>query len=266
MGWLPIHKQNHTYSASRGDLRKQLRQAARGDIEAFKSVSEEYLDFVTEFLIVTGYHEEERIRSYTRQVFQNLWQSIAYFRRVSDFERGLYIFLKQIPVNVAPFQDPLIQKLVLLNSLQRFLVVARDLEQWSSKNLLLATRISKQELNSPLFEAWKILVSFRKTDIDFATNTYMERVVENMEGPFAHADQQKLCKKVKQNPIVSTFKADCLSLRCELIEMRQNARWNPPIKASFFDELVEDIALIKPLKPEFSERIKNQLSFQCVPH
>lgn len=264
MGWLPIRKTNH--SATRGVLRKQLRRAARGNIDAFKSVSDEYLDFVTEFLIVTGYHEEERIRSYTRQVFQNLWQSIAYFRRVSDFERGLYIFLKQIPVNVAPFQDPLIQRLLMLNSLQRFLVVARDLEQWSSKNLILATRISRQELNRPLFEAWKILVSFRKTDIDFGTNTYMERVVENMEGPLDHADQQKFSKKVKENPTVSTFKADCLSLRCELIEMRQNARWDNSLKASFFEELVEDIVSIKPLKPEFSERIKNQLSFQCVPH
>lgn len=266
MGWLTIHKHNHTDSASRGVLRKHLRRAARGDIEAFKSVSDEYLDFLTEFLIVTGYHEEERIRSYTRQIFQNLWQSIAYFRRVSDFERGLFIFLKQIPVNVAPFQDPLIQKLVMLNSLQRFLVVARDLEQWSSKNMILATRISKQEVNQPLFEAWKILVSFRATDIDFATNAYMERVVENMEGPFAQADQRKLCKKVKENPTVSTFKADCLSLRCELIEMRQNARWSQTLKASFFKEIVEDVAQIKPLKPKFSERIKNQLSFQCVPH
>lgn len=266
MGCFPIRKNNHSDSAPRGVLRKQIRRAGRGDIEAFQAVSNEYLDFVTEFLVVTGYHDRDRIRGYTRQVFHNLWQSIAYFRRVSDFERGLFIFLKQIPVNVAPFQDPLIQKLVLLNALQRFLVVARDLEHWNSKNLILATRISKQELNQPLFEAWKILVSFRTQEIDFATNAYMERVVENMEGPFAQADQQKLCRRVKENPIVASFKADCLALRCELIEMRQNARWKAANKDAFFTEMAEDIASITPLKPEFSERFKNQLSFQCVPH
>ena len=264
MGWLSIRKFNNTISASRGDLRRQLHQAAHGNTDAFQAVANHYLDLITEYLVVSGYHEPDRIRSYARDVFHNLWLRIAYTRRVSDFERQLFIFLKQIPVNVAPFQDVLIQKLVMLNSMQRFLVVARDLEIWTSRNLGLATRISKAELSKSLFEAWKILVGFQRDGVDFATCACMEKVVDNMECTLDQLEQQKLCKKVKKNPTVAAFKADCLLLRCELVELRQNSRWDDSLKTEFFAELKEDMALITPLKPELSERLKNQLSFEVV--
>jgi hypothetical protein len=264
MGWLSIRKSNPSFSVSRGDLRKQLHRAAGGNRQAFQAVANQYMDFVTEFLIVTGYHEEDRIRSYTRNIFHNLWLRVAYTRRVSDFERQLFIFLKQIPVNVAPFQDLLTQKLVMLNSLQRFLVVGRDMESWTSKNLSLAARVPKQELTKPLFEAWKILIGFKAKNLDFNTNECMEKVVESMEGEFDPLQQQRLCKKVKENAIASAFKADCLNIRCELVELRQNARWTEEERHTFFEELLEDIALINPAKPDLSERIKNQLSYQSI--
>lgn len=265
MGRLSIRKNNPLLSAFRGNLRKQLHQAARGNPRAFQAVADHYLDFITEFFVVTGYHDEDRIRSCTRNIFHNLWQRIAYTRRVSDFERQLFIFLKQIPVNVAPFQDVLIQKLIMLNSLQRFLVVGRELENWDSKNLILATRIPKHELSTPLFEAWKILIGFKAADLDYATIACMEKVVENMECTLDHAAQHRLCKKVKRNPIVASFKADCLNLRCDLVELRQNSRWETEYKSEFFQELLEDIAQITPLKPDLRELLKNQVSFQPVP-
>ena len=239
-------------------------EPARGNRQAFQVVADHYLNFITEFLVVTGYHEEDRIRSYTREMFHNLWLRIAYTRRVSDFERQLFIFLKQIPVNVAPFQDLLTQKLVMLNSLQRFLVVGRDLENWTSKNLSLATRVPKYELNMLLYDAWKILVGFKSNALDFNTNECMEKVVENMEGIMDHSEQKRLCRKVKGNTTASAFKAACLILRCELVELRQNARWDSSVRARFFNELLEDMAQITPLKPELGERLKNQLSFQCL--
>ena len=266
MGWLSIRTSHLPDSASRGDLRKQIRNAAKGDVRAFQEVSDHYLNFVTEYLVISGYHEEDRIRKYTRNVFHNLWLGIAYMRRVSDIERQLYIYLKQIPINVAPFQDILIQRLTSLNALQRFLVVGRDLESWNSKNLILATRIPKYELRKPIYDAWKALVGFKANDLNFATNACMESVVENMDCPSAQSDQRRLSKKIKENPIASGFKADCLSLRCELVELRQNARWEDTLKAEFFTELLEDIAVIKPLKPVLSERIINQVSFQQLPH
>ena len=265
MGWLSIRKKNSIVSASRSDIRKQLHQAAKGNSRAFQKVADHYLDFITEFLVVSGYHEEDRIRSYTRNIFHNLWLRIAYIRRVSDFERQLFIFLKQLPVNVAPFQDLLTQKLVMLNSLQRFLVVGRDLESWTSKNLSLATRIPKQELSNPLFGAWKILVGFKAADLDFATNACMEKVVEDMEGALDNGERQRLCRKVKANAVASQFKADCLNLRCELVELRQNARWETGYRQNFFSELQEDLGQIEPLKPELHELLKNQVSFQSVP-
>jgi hypothetical protein len=265
MGWLSIRKSNPTVAASRSAIRKQLHKAARGNHQAFTAVTDQYLNFVTEYLVVTGYHDTDRIRSYARGIFHKLWLRIAYTRRVSDFERQLFIFLKQIPANVAPFQDVLIQKLVMLNSYQRFLIVGRDLENWNSKNLSLATRVPKYELNKPLFEAWKILVGFKARDLDYATNACMEKVVENMEGVLDHTERLRLCRKVKENAVASAFKADCLNLRCDLVELRQNARWEPSLKAEFFKEIKEDISLIAPLKPELSERLKNQVSFQPVP-
>jgi hypothetical protein len=264
MGWLSIRTSNPTVAALRGDIRKQLRKAAKGNTLAFKAVANRYLDFITEFLVVSGYHEEDRIHSYSRKVFHNIWLRIAYIRRVSDFERQLFIFLKQIPVNVAPFQDVLTQRLVMLNSLQRFLVVGRDLESWNSKNLGLATRVPKYELSRSLFDAWKMLVGFKSSELDFNTDECMEKVVENMEGALDHAEQKRLSKKVKENATASGFKADCLNLRCELVELRQNARWDHEVRTNFFTELLEDIASIKPLKPELSELLMNQVSFQCV--
>ena len=264
MGWLSIRTSNPTVAALRGDIRKQLRKAAKGNTLAFKAVANQYLDFITEFLVVSGYHEEDRIHSYSRKVFHNIWLRIAYIRRVSDFERQLFIFLKQIPVNVAPFQDVLTQRLVMLNSLQRFLVVGRDLEGWNSKNLGLSTRVSKYELSKPLFDAWKVLVGFKSRELDFNTNECMGKVVLNMEGPLDQGEQQRLCKKVKENAIASSFKADFLNMRCELVELRQNARWNDVEKVNFFTELLEDIATITPLKPELAELLMNQVSFQCV--
>ncbi|MDA0349330.1 MAG: hypothetical protein O3C43_19755 [Verrucomicrobia bacterium] len=266
MGWLSIRTSHLLDSASRGDLRKQIRNAAKGDVQAFQTVSDHYLNFVTEYLVVSGYHEQDRIRKYTRKVFHNLWLGIAYMRRVSDIERQLYIYLKQIPINVAPFQDFLIQRLTSLNALQRFLVVGRDLESWNSKNLTLATRIPKYELKNPIYDAWKVLAAFKANDINFATNACMESVIENMDCPSPQSDQRRLSKKIKENPIASAFKAECLSLRCELVELRQNARWDDGLKSEFFTELTEDIAVIKPLKPVLSERLINQFSFQQVPH
>ena len=264
MGCLSIRKSNSTVSAKRGDLRKQLHQAARGNRQALQAVADHYLNFITEYMVVTGYHEEDRIRSYTREIFHKLWLRIAYTRRVSDFERQLFIFLKQIPLNVAPFQNLLTQKLVMLNSLQRFLIVGRDLENWTSKNLSLATRVPKYELNSPFYDAWKILVGFKSNALDFNTNECMEKVVENMEGALDHSEQKRLCRKVKENATASAFKADCLMMRCELVELRQNARWEKAARAGFFSELIEDITQITPLTPVLSERLKNHLSFQCL--
>ena len=264
MGWLSIHTSKHSSAISRGDLRKQLRKAAKGSQEAFEQVTRHYLDFITEFLVVSGYHEEDQLRRYSREVLHNIWLRSSYIRRVSDFERQLFIFLKQIPVNVAPFQNLLTQRLVMLNSLQRFLVVGRDLESWSTKNLSLATRVAKYELSKPLYDAWKILVGFKTSGLDFNTNECMERVIENMEGTLDHAQQQRLYKKLKENPTASQFKADCLNMRCELVELRQNARWDQDTKDAFIAELLEDISTIKPLKPELGERLKNQVSFQCL--
>lgn len=265
MGWLSIRKSNPAVAASRCGLRNNLRKAGRGRHDAFRVVANHYLDFITEFLVVTGYHEKDRIRRYTREIYHNLWLRIAYIRRVSDFERQLFIFLKQIPVNVAPFQDLLTQKLVMLNAQQRFLVVGRDLENWSPKNLSLATRIPRFELKKPLFEAWKTLSGFKFEEFDFATNHCMEKIVENMEGLLDRSEQKRLCKKVKQNATASSFKADCLNLRCDLVELRQNARWADPYRSDFLKELVEDVSVITPLKPELSDRIKNHVSFQYVP-
>ena len=264
MGRLSIRTSKQTLAASRGQLRKQLRKAAKGDTQAFEGVADHYLNFITEFLVISGYHEEERIQGYCREVLHNIWLRSSYIRRVSDFERQLFIFLKQIPINVAPFQDLLIQRLVMLNSLQRFLVVGRDLESWSSKNLSLATRVPKYELRKPLYDAWKVLVGFRLSNLDFNTNECMEKVVENMEGALDHSQQRRLCKKVKENAKASAFKADCLNLRCELVELRQNARWDHETRSQFMQELLEDIATIEQLQPELSERLKNQVSFQCL--
>jgi hypothetical protein len=265
MGWLSIRTSHLPDSASRGLLRKRIRNAAKGDVRAFQFVVDHYLNFVTEYLMVSGYHEQDRIRRYTRNVFHDLWLGIAYMRRVSDVERQLFIYLKQVPINVAPFQDVLIQHLISLNSLQRFLIIGRDLENWNSKNIVLATRIPKYELSKPLYDAWKALVGFKANDLNFATNACMESVVENLDCSSLHADR-RLSKKIKENPIASAFKADCLTLRCELVELRQNARWEDSVKSEFFAELKEDIAVIKPLKPELSERLINQVSFQRVPH
>ena len=80
-------------------------------------MADQYLNFITEYLVVAGYHEEERIRHYCGEIYHNLWLRIAYLRRVSDFESQLFVLLKTIPVNVAPFQDLLTQKLIMLNSL-----------------------------------------------------------------------------------------------------------------------------------------------------
>lgn len=262
MGRLSLQNLHSHASASRGHLRKSIRRAGRGDRHAFQAVAEIYLDFVTEYLAVTGYHDPDHIRSLTRKIFQNLWSRSAYTRRVSDLERQLFIFLKQIPVNVSPFQDLLTQKLVLLNALQRFLLVGRDLENWTSKHLSLATRLPKQELSQPLYEAWKILVGFKKNNLNFTTNESMQKVVESMEGGLDAYQRKRLCRKVKQNATVSTFKADCLNLRCELVELRQNSRWDAGEKQSFFGELLEDIALITPAKPDLVERIQNQVSYQ----
>lgn len=264
MGWLSIHTSNRSLAASRGTLRKQLHKAAKGNTQAFEAVTNQYLNFITEYLVVSGYHEEDRIRSYTREVLHNIWQRAAYIRRVSDFERQLFIFLKQIPVNVAPFQDVLTQRLVMLNSLQRFLVVGRDLESWTSKNLSLATRVPKYELGRPLFDAWKTLVGFKAAELDFNTNECMEKVVESMEGGLDHTQHRRLCKKVKENPTASGFKADCLNLRCELVELRQNARLDSPEREDFLADLREDVATIEQLKPELGEMLKNQVSFQCI--
>ena len=264
MGWLSIQTSKQSLAASRGTLRKHLRKAAKGDTQAFKVVADHYLNFITEFLVVSGYHEDERIQGYSREVFHNIWLRAAYIRRVSDFERQLFIFLKQIPLNVAPFQDLLTQRLVMLNSLQRFLVVGRDLESWSTKNLTLSTRVPKYELNKPLYDAWKTLVGFRSTELDFNTNECMEKIVENMEGGLDHSQQRRLCKKIKENTTASEFKADCLNLRCELVELRQNARWDQETRGRFIEELIEDIATIEQLTPEFGERLKNQVSFQCI--
>ena len=104
-------------------------------------MADAYLNEVCEFLATSGYHDPDRIRHYAREVFHNLWLRIAYMRRVSDVERQLFIILQEIPVSVGPFKPGLIQQLIQLNAAQRFLIVARDLENWSSKNLSLSTRI-----------------------------------------------------------------------------------------------------------------------------
>ena len=143
-------------------------------------------------------------------------------------------------------------------------LVGRDLESWSTKNLTLSTRVPKYELNKPLYDAWKTLVGFRSTELNFNTNECMEKVVENMERGLDHSQQRRLSKKIKENATASAFKADCLNLRCELVELRQHARWDEETRKRFIKELLEDIATIEQLTPELGERLKNQVAFQCL--
>ncbi len=261
MGFLPFRNTNLSSTHQRNHLRRSLRSAARGKYPSYLSVADHYLNLITEYLQVSGYHDASQIQRYTRDIFHNCWQQISYFTRVSDFERQLFLNLKQIPVNVSPFQSVLTGKLILLNSTQRFLLVARDLENWSSKNLILSTRLDKSEVTEELLHVWTTLVPLKRDGLNFETRTCIEKVVESLEGFNEFSDRQRLSNRIKKNQIASTFKANCLILRCDLVEFRQNARWEKNEAMPFFSGLEDDLSRIIPTRAKWTERLRNQFHF-----
>lgn len=264
MGLQPIPNINISSTYHRKKLRSSLRSASRGNHSTFMFVADHYLNFITEYLQVSGYHDEQQIQRYTRELFLSAWQEISYFTRVSDFERQLFLNLKKIPVSVSPFQSVLTRKLIQLNATQRFLLVARDLEQWSSKNLVLSTRLDKSEVSDELLQVWTNLVPLKLNELNFETRNCIEKVVDCLEGFTENAERQRLCNRVKKNKIASAFKANCLLLRCDIVEFRQNARWTTKQTSSFFADLVEDLSQITPTKPLWFDRLRNQFHFEST--
>jgi len=252
-------------AVSRNQLRAYVRRASKGDILAFQPIVDQYLDLVSEYIRISGYHVESEISALSSRVFENLWLRIGFSRRVSDMERKLFLFLKQIPVKVGPFQDILTQRLLQLSAQQRFILVARDMENWNFKQLSLATRTSKADLHQQLFRIWSVITEFTDRNWSPGTLECLQQVVANMEGNLDPRKQQSLCRRITADPEASQFKTACLLQRVELVEMRQNARWDAPKKASYIRGLIDFLQAIKPLRPQLTDRILNGLSFKHFP-
>jgi len=260
-----VSKNTSTDRVSRNQLRTYIRRASKGEIQAFQPIVDHYFDLVSEFLRISGYHTESEMHTLSSRIFENLWIRIVFSRRVSDVERKLFLFLKQIPVKVGPFQDILTQRLLQLSSQQRFILVARDMENWSFKQLSLATRTKKVDLRQQLFRIWSVITEFTDRNWSPGTLECLQQVVANLEGQLDTRKQSHLCQRLKADPEAGQFKTACLLQRVELVEMRQTARWQDEDKAAYIRQLIDALQAIKPLRPHFLDRLLNGVRFNHFP-
>lgn len=254
-----------SFSPERSHVRALLRKAARGNVYAYVHAASNYTNLISEYLYLAGFTNREQRLFGVEQVLSDCWRYLPYTRRVSDFERFLQVRLERHAANPFPRFPALHQRLARLSHEQRFLLVARVLEEWGPKSLKLALRCSKRELSWELMRLKSALCGLALDSLSDDEQSQIFCVSELLEGEYADRQSRKVERELSGHFQALQFKADWLEYRCELADLRMEMSLSPE-DAIELNERTTQLIRQQPMeKPRFSDSLINQFSFVRLP-
>lgn len=245
-------------------MRKWLRASVRGDVYAFNQLTLPYIDLVLEYLAASGYVDAFRRREVAQQVFEAIWVRLGYAKRVSDFEYLLGRILLQHN-GLETSGNPVVDALAALPPEPRFAVVAREMEDWHPYWIALCLRENRQQTRLNLLQARAALVGIDLDGIAPEGRALMESVSDCLDKDATNQDRTRLALELAKDADVRSFKADWLSLRCDLIDCRQDWRFTEEERAAFQKGLGDQLRFVPVGHPSWSNRLRNALYFSQFP-
>lgn len=252
-------------SKSRSRIRTNLKKAGQGNIVAFNQVCSNYSGFISNYLFLLGYtNSHDRIAEVER-LLVNIWRYLPYTKRVSDFERFLFIQLgEEKPLDNRTFPTPH-ENLLELNHELRFLLVARVFEKWDYKALKLALRTNERKLSAALSNMKCTLVGFQSNLLQTQEKARIVQISELLEGNISSKNSRKIETEIATEYSSLQFKADWLSYRCELAELLESIRITEDDQGNINGKMPDLIRQQPMERPKLTENLSNLLSFDRVP-
>jgi hypothetical protein len=243
-------------------LRKNLRLAVKGDQRAFITLADHYLDLASEYLYLSGAIDSAAMIERACDLYFRVWQCLSYAHRVSDFERLIAVAL-QLEENKAQelVACPLSGKLRELKPLHKLLLVTHEMENWPRHWTGLATRLSRRELEQKILEMRCQLLGFNLAILDQRVSRCLMALSRDFNEGLTLKERADLCSQVEQLPEIKEFPAEWISLRCEIIELRQQIRLNSDQRTVFANTLLDRLADGEMIRPLLRDRVRNIVHF-----
>ncbi len=254
-------------SPIRKELRGYLHSARRGDQKAYSKLCRHYLNLITEYVSCTGYDSNLSQSEAVRDIVIGLWQTLPYTFRLSDFERTLVLSLLRLKSQKSSKTDD--EKIVFLRSIDptsRFILIAHEMENWTHNAISLATRIRKPEIEPIIFNLRSQLLKFHFDSVSISSKNLIRQINKDLNGKLSLRSSRRLCRKTTHDNSAKEFKGRWLTFRCELVELRQQIRFNNIQRERFLQQLVPFLADHHMRKPRLHERLLNQISFIRPPN
>ncbi len=249
----------------RSKIRALLKKGSRGNVYAFTQAVSHYSNFLSEYLFLAGVTDPEERSARIEKLLADCWRYLPYTKRVSDFERFLLVQLERLDFDCRLRLDEPHQTLENLSHEERFLLAARVFEGWSFKSLRLALRCSKRELSVDLMRLKCKLTGFKTHMLKARELFQVLRVSDLLEGQYDDKAARKVEQELASQYHAHQFKADWLSYRCELADLRLQMIGDEDENEALIGRVA---ALLKqqPMEqPSFSDSVINQFSFIRLP-
>lgn len=250
----------------RNHVRSLLRKSGDQNPCAFTQAAACYIEFLSEYFYLLGFSSTEERLEQIRATYLRCWKYAPYIRRVSDFERFLQIQLERLPTSPSlDLPDETYRSINNLDHTQRFLLVARNYQNWPYRALHLATRIKKNEITHALTKMKCVLIGFQTDTLTDSEWELLLQVNDLIEGELKTREIRAIDKAIAKHPALLTFKADWLQFRCALAEMKDQMLVSPEKVIQFKESLTEDLRSIPVTQPKLSDSLINQFSFSRIP-
>ncbi|MCC5789215.1 MAG: hypothetical protein JJT75_06245 [Opitutales bacterium] len=247
-------------SSERRYLRAQIRRAKKGDRQAFLLVVEPYLDFLSEYLSLSGYAgRRQKRQQLIEDILRQTWRTLPFLHRVSDIERVLTQLLFQIEDG----QDPILINdtyLPKLNVPERFALVAQDLEDWGYHWGSMALRKDSSTFGKILCEARCHLVGIYHASKESKTPVNVQRSSEALD-LLSQQTHRRIKHHCSQDSFASQFKARWLEFRGHFIEFRQEVRFESNLKEKILSGLSQQLQTEEMHNPPLIEKLATFLAY-----
>lgn len=252
-------------TAERSQIRSLFRKASQGNVHAYVQATASYTNLIAEYLFLCGLTQKTELVFELKQILTDCWRYLPYTRRVSDFERFLQVRLERIEVRSnSSFPAPH-EALSKLSHQGRFLLVARVLNDWSIKSIRLALRSSKKEISESLMQLRCKLTGINSKKLSPSEKAQVLRVSELLEGEYSDKICRKIERELSEQYHALQFKADWLSYRCELADLRLEMGLTTEERTELAESVTEQIRQQPMEKPRLYDSLVNQISFVRLP-
>lgn len=252
-------------SVERPKIRALLKKGSRGNVYAFLQAASYYTNFISEYLYLCGLTEVASRHFRVQQLLSDCWRYLPYTRRVSDFERFLFVQLERVEIASELRLGEPHTALNTLSHNERFLLTARVFEGWTFKSLKLASRSSKSEIASDLMRLKCKLTGFKTHMLKTQELFQVQRVSDLLEGQYSDKAARKVEQELATQYHAHQFKADWLSYRCELADLRLEMLLGEDDNAQLIDRVAQMLKQQPMQQPKLSESVINQISFFRIP-